>query len=65
VLPWLSHLLYLSGLRRAGATFLLDDLAKEEWDGLLMLDAVQQELESEMLEREKRKLLSEKAKRHK
>jgi len=43
---------------------LLDDLAKEEWDGLLMLDVVQQELESEMLEREKRKLLSEKAKRH-
>jgi len=47
VLPWVSHLLYLYGLRQIGAQFHIDDLSKEEWDGLLMLESVKVELGDE------------------
>ncbi len=47
VLPWIGHLLYLYGLRQVGAQFHIDDLSREEWDGLLMLESVKAELEDE------------------
>jgi len=54
-LPWLSHLFYLDSLRRVGAVFHLNDLSREEWDGLILLENVRAELEQEMYDKEKRK----------
>jgi hypothetical protein len=61
VLPWLFHLMYLYGLTKVGATFLIDDLTKEEWDGLLMLESVRAEIEHEKYEAERLKQKAESA----
>jgi hypothetical protein len=61
VLPWLFHLIYLYGLTKVGATFLINDLTKEEWDGLLMLDSVKNEIEHEKYEAERLKQKAEAA----
>jgi len=55
VLPWLFHLMYLYGLTKVGATFLIDDLTRGEWDGLLMLESVKNEVEHEKYEAERLK----------
>lgn len=47
VIPWLQHLFYLDGLRRVGATFSINELKKEEWDGLLLIESVRAEVERE------------------
>jgi len=42
-------------LRQVGCVFALDDLTKDEWDGLLLMHIVKDEIELEQLEKEKRK----------
>lgn len=54
VLPWLSHLFYLDGLHRVGATFSLCDLSKSEWDGLLLLEKVRAKISSDEINKRER-----------
>lgn len=56
VIPWLQHLFYLDGLRHVGATFSVNELTREEWDGLLLLESVRMEVERERFEREREKV---------
>ena len=58
VLPWLGHVLYIYGLKQAGAVFHINDLTKSEWDGILLIESVKNEIERERIEKEelKRKL---------
>lgn len=46
-IPWLQHLFYIDGLRRVGATFSINELTREEWDGLLLIEGVRAEVERE------------------
>jgi len=55
VLPWINHLLYVDGLKMVGCQFVIDDLTKDEWDGLLLLQIVRNEIELEQADKEKRK----------
>lgn len=55
VVPWVNHLMYLDGLRQVGCNFQLDDLSKDEWDGLLLLQNTRNEIEWERYEKERRK----------
>ena len=55
MLPWIHHLIYLDGLKQVGCTYQLDDLTKTEWDGLLLIQQVRNEIEMEQFEKEKRK----------
>lgn len=55
VVPWVNHLVYLDGLQQAGCTFGIDDLSKDEWDGLLLIQVTRAEIEWEKYEKEKRK----------
>jgi hypothetical protein len=55
VLPFVNQILYLYGLKNVGATFLIDDLSREEWDGLMLLQQVKNEVEAERYERERHK----------
>ena len=61
ILPWLSHLFYLYGLVKVGAHFLIDDLTRKEWDGLLMLESIRNEVEQERYEAERIKEKAEAA----
>jgi len=54
-LPWLGHLLYLDALRRVGANFMLDDLTKSEWDGLILIEDVRSEIEQEQYRKQEQK----------
>jgi len=58
VVPWLSHLFYLDGLRRVGAVFNIDELSRQEWNGLILIEAVRTEVDQERFEnaQEKAKL---------
>jgi hypothetical protein len=51
VVPWVSHLLYIYSLVQVGVSFGIDDLNREEWNGLLMLESVKGELEQERLDK--------------
>jgi len=51
----LQHLFYLDGLRRVGATYHINELTKEEWDGLLVIEGVRVEVERERVEKEREK----------
>lgn len=55
VIPWINHLIWLDGLKHVGCNFLLNDLTYEEWEGLLLLQTVRNEIEVEMMEKDKRK----------
>lgn len=55
VIPFVEHIFYLENLSRVGATFNLNDLTKEEWDGLIILKRIQNEVETELMEREHEK----------
>lgn len=46
-IPWLQHLFYIDGLRRVGATFSINELTREEWDGLLLIEGVRADVERE------------------
>jgi len=42
-------------LRRVGATFSINDLTKEEWDGLLVVESTRIEVERERMRKEQEK----------
>lgn len=50
-IPWLQHLFYLDGLKKVGARFNINDLTKEEWDGLLLIEGVRVEIEREQMKK--------------
>jgi len=52
VLPWLSHILYIYGLKEVGAVFNINDLTKEEWDSIMLIEGVKSEIERERYEKE-------------
>jgi len=54
-IPWLQHIFYLDGLRRVGATFSINELTKEEWDGLLLIESVRIEVENERIKQAEKK----------
>lgn len=61
ILPWVSHLFYLDGLNRVGATFHINDLHKCEWDGLVLIESARIELEKERMEKADEKAKLQKA----
>lgn len=54
-IPWLEHLFYIDGLRKVGATFSINALTKEEWDGLLLIEGVRIEVERERMHKAEEK----------
>jgi len=58
IIPWLSHLFYLEGLKNVGAHFMINDLTKEEWDGLMIIASAKEDIrkEKEKKEEERRNL---------
>jgi hypothetical protein len=51
----LEHLFYLDGLRRVGAVFQVNDLNREEWDGLLLIESTRIEVERERIKKAEEK----------
>jgi len=51
----LQHLFYIDGLRRVGAVFQINDLTREEWDGLLVIEGVRIEVERERMNKAEEK----------
>lgn len=49
----MSHLFYLEGLKNVGAHFLINDLTKEEWDGLMLIATAKEDVRKEREEKEK------------
>jgi len=45
----------LDGLSQAGCHYRLNDLVREEWEGLLLLQIVRSEIEQEMMDKEKKR----------
>lgn len=54
-MPWVGHVLYLYGLKNIGATFHINDLTKNEWDGILLIEGAKSEIERERMEKEELK----------
>ena len=61
VIPWLQHLFYIDGLRKVGAVYLINDLTKEEWDGLLLIEGIRIEVENERVRKMEEKAKSQAA----
>lgn len=55
VMPWVGHLLYLYGMKQIGVAFRVNDLTKDEWDGLIMIEGLKNEIEKERLEKDELK----------
>lgn len=55
VMSWLRHIFWLYSLRQAGATFLLNELSLQEWEGLITLEGVRAEIEREQYEKQEMK----------
>jgi len=50
---WTQHLVYLDALRLAGCQFSLDDLTRDEWEGLMLIESERADLQKQEIEKRK------------
>lgn len=51
-IPFIEHVLFLDNLIKVGASIEINDLTKEEWDGLILLRKVRLDVETELMKQE-------------